>query len=194
MSSTLRELDSGGAGIGCMGAFQVIPKVAIAPLLAIWLNGQFGPTVAMGSLIAFFPIYKAFREGLRADKTGLRRTLAVLGPNKFMIFFNIKVPEAIPLIFQGARVGITFAVVGVIVGEMVRPSRGLGYIIEIAKGDDRVSLEYAAIMLVSVLGALLYLAVQAIQNSKVFASFFPAASIERPGIWIEGDGPSDPEL
>jgi ABC-type nitrate/sulfonate/bicarbonate transport system permease component len=90
----------------------------------------------------------------------------VFAPNKWRVFWTIKLPEAIPQICEGARVGVTFAIVGVIVGEMIRPSSGLGYIIEEAKQDDKVEFEFAAILLVSVMGALLYWFVQLVENSK----------------------------
>ena len=146
-----------------MIALQNVPKVALAPLLVLWLQYGIGPKIAMAALIAFFPIFEGFRSGLTDDRTGLRRTLSVFGPSRLHVLMRVKLPEAMPGIFQGLRVGITFANIGAIVGEIAQPSSGLGYILEMAKDNMQTNLQYAAVLSVSILGLLLYGIVAAVE-------------------------------
>ena len=117
-------------------AFQNIPKVALAPLLVIWFSHGMGPKIAMGALIAFFPIFENFRNGLKENRTQLRSTLNILGSsNRWLLLWKIKLPEAIPNIIVGLKIGITYSIIGVIVGELAQPSSGLGFLISQANED-----------------------------------------------------------
>jgi NitT/TauT family transport system permease protein len=152
-------------------AFQNIPKVALAPLLIIWFSYGMAPKIAMGVLIAFFPIFENFRIGLRKNETQLRTTLSVLGKNKWLTLWTIKLPEAVPYIITGLKIGITYAIIGVIVGEMAQPSSGLGFLIQKSADDFNASLQFAAVLTTSIVGLLLYGVVVLITNLPLFKKF-----------------------
>lgn len=146
-------------------AIQNVPKVALAPLLVLWLSHGILPKVAMAALVSFFPIFQGILEGLERDKTGLRSTLAVLSPSSTGMLIKVLIPEAMPGFLVGCRIGITFAIIGAIVGEMAQPSSGLGYLIRESQDSFQGGLEFAAVFLVSVVGIALYVGVVIIERA-----------------------------
>ena len=152
-------------------AVQNIPKVAIAPLIIIWIGHGLGPIIAIGVLVAFFPIFEGFREGLSKDRTGLRVVFGPLCGNKYTRLSMIKLPEAMPDVLHGSRVGMTFATLGVIVGELVTPDRGLGKLISDGYEMFKYDLQFAAVVAVSLVGLSLYILVVLFEYIPFFARF-----------------------
>lgn len=153
-------------------AFQNIPKVALAPLLVIWFSHGFGPKIAMGALIAFFPIFENFRNGLKENSTQLRSTLNILGSkNRWLLLWKIKLPEAIPNIVVGLKIGITYSIIGVIVGELAQPSSGLGFLISQANEDFKTDLQFGSVLVVSLLGLVLYGIIWLITSLPIFNKY-----------------------
>jgi len=153
-------------------AFQNIPKVALAPLLVIWFSHGLGPKIAMGTLIGFFPIFENFRNGLKVNNTHLRSTLNIVGSkNCWLLLWKIKLPEAIPNIVVGLKIGITYSIIGVIVGELAQPSSGLGFLIAQANEDFKTDLQFGSVLVVSILGLILYGLVCIITNLPLFTRY-----------------------
>lgn len=151
-------------------AVQNVPKVALVPLIIVWCGHGFPPIIVMGILVAFFPVFEGFRKGLARDATGIRVVFGPLCGNRFARLFKIKLPEAMPDIMHGSRLGMTLATVGVIVGELQAPDRGLGRVIsdtDIFKTD----LQFAAVLLVSVLGVCLYEFVRLLERTALLAPY-----------------------
>ncbi len=160
-------------------AIQNVPKVALAPLLVLWFAHGMVPKIAMGALIAFFPIFEGFRVGLETDRTGLRRTFSVLNPGRWKTLWLVKFPEAAPNIASGCRVGITFATIGAIVGELAQPSSGLGFLIEQGKENYQTELQFAAVFLVSVLGLALYGVLVLVEQSPWIRRYLRLSAVEQ---------------
>ena len=137
-------------------SIQNIPKVAIAPLIVIWLGHGMLPIVALGVLVSFFPILEGYRVGLSLDRTGIRSIYGPLCKSKWKMLTVIYLPEAMPSILRGLRVGMSFATVGVIVGELGAPDRGLGRLIADGSEIFKYDLQFAAVATVCVMGLLLY--------------------------------------
>jgi len=139
--------------------FQLVPKVAVAPLFIIWLGMGASSRLAFAVFLSFFPIAVSAAAGFRAaDPTALRLCRS-LTANTSQIFFRVRVPYAIPHVFAGLKVGITAAIIGVIIGEFVTAQEGLGYIIMFASSAGETALVFAAIALLCVIGLILYGAV-----------------------------------
>ena len=136
---------------------QAVPKVAVAPLFLVWFGFGLMPKVLIAFLIAFFPVVINTAMGLAAierEKIYLARSMG-LGP--FATFFKIQLPNALPSIFAGLKISITFAVVGAVVGEFVGGQGGLGYLLLIANGNMDTALLFAGIVALTVLGVVLFL-------------------------------------
>jgi NitT/TauT family transport system permease protein len=139
--------------------FQLIPKVAVAPLFIIWLGMGPSSRLAFAVFLSFFPIAVSAATGFRAaDPTALRLCRS-LTASTWQTFISVRLPYAIPHIFAGLKVGVTVAIIGVVIGEFVTAQEGLGYIIMFASSAAQTALVFAAIALLCGIGLLLYAAV-----------------------------------
>jgi NitT/TauT family transport system permease protein len=139
--------------------FQLIPKIALAPLFIVWFG--VGPTsrLSLAVFMAFFPVVVSTLTGfLSADRNAMRLAAAMMA-SPWQTFISIRVPYALPHIFAGLKVAVTMAMIGVIVGEFVTAQAGLGYIIMMASSAGDTALVLAAIILLCGFGLLLYGAV-----------------------------------
>jgi NitT/TauT family transport system permease protein len=139
--------------------FQLVPKVAVAPLFIIWLGMGPSSRLAFAVFLSFFPIAVSAAAGFRAaDPTALRLCQS-LTATTWQTFVRVRVPYAIPHIFTGLKVGSTVAIIGVIIGEFVTAQQGLGYIIMFASSAGETALVFAAIAMLCLIGLALYGAV-----------------------------------
>ena len=135
---------------------QVIPKVAIGPLLLMWLGFGLLPKVVIAFLVAFFPILVGAMIGFRSVEPEPLYLLRSMGSDRWQTFWHLQVPTALPNIFGGMKVAITLAVVGAIVGEFIGANVGLGYLLLYANGVIDTKLLFAALVMVSVLAMIAY--------------------------------------
>jgi NitT/TauT family transport system permease protein len=136
--------------------FQLIPKVALAPLFIIWLGVGSQSCVTFGVFISFFPVVVSTASGLVGASPDTLRMCRSLAASKWQIFCSIRFPYAMPFIFAGMKVGVTMAMIGVIVGEFITAQIGLGYIIMFASSAGETATVLAAIVLLCVAGLVLY--------------------------------------
>jgi NitT/TauT family transport system permease protein len=136
--------------------FQLIPKVALAPLFIIWLGVGPSSRLAFAVFLSFFPSTIATVQGLRAADPAILRLCTSLLATPRQVFLKVRIVYALSHIFAGLRVAVTSAMIGVIVGEFVTAQQGLGYIIIYAVSAGQSSLAFAAIVLVCGIGLTLY--------------------------------------
>jgi NitT/TauT family transport system permease protein len=139
---------------------QVLPKVALAPLFIVWFGFGLLPKVLMTFLISFFPIVIDSLIGLNAVRTESLMLIRSMGGTRWQAFWKVRLPTALPSIFGGLRVAITFAVVGTIVAEFVGSDSGLGYLLVVARGNLDTVTVFAAILWLIAVGFLFYFAVE----------------------------------
>ena len=149
-------------------ALQTLPKIAIAPLLIIWLGFGLTSKVVIAALVAFFPILVNVIVGLKtvdASKLDLMRSLDA---SRWQTFRYVTFPNALPFVFAGLDIAIVFSVLGAIVGEFVGSQRGLGNLILQFHTSLDIAGMFAVLLLLAVLGVGLHLAIQAIQRRVIF--------------------------
>ncbi|MBU0595197.1 ABC transporter permease [Candidatus Bipolaricaulota bacterium] len=137
-------------------ASQMIPVFAIAPLLIVWMGFGLWPKATVAALIGFFPIVVNASDGLRAPNEASIELLRSMGASKGQILLKLRVPSSLPTLFAGLKVATTLCVVGATIGEWVGASRGLGYLMLQSNALLRVDLVFAAILMLSLLGLLLF--------------------------------------
>ena len=140
-------------------AFNAIPKIAIAPLFILWIGTELESKILMAFLIAIFPIIVDTVAGLRSVDPAQLDLVRTYRASQAQTFFKIRFPNALPSIFAGMKVGITLALIGTIVGEFVGANKGLGFVILQAQGTYQTPLVFAAIAVLSVLGVILFNAI-----------------------------------
>jgi NitT/TauT family transport system ATP-binding protein len=138
-------------------AMQAIPIVALAPLLIIWFGFGINTKIFIAALIIFFPILVNSIVGIRSADSEIMELLTALDAGPFKTFFKFELPSALPVIFGGLKVGITYSVIGAVVGEFLGASRGLGALVNMARSSFDTSLVFTAIILLGTLGILFYL-------------------------------------
>lgn len=139
---------------------QVIPKIAIAPILVVWFGFGPMPKVILAVMIAFFPVVVSGVAGLRSTDPELLDLSATMGASRWKTFRKIRFPNALPHLMSGLKVAVTLAVVGAVVGEFVGADEGLGYVLLLASGNLNSSLLFADLILMSALGVVLFVLVE----------------------------------
>jgi NitT/TauT family transport system permease protein len=140
-------------------ASQAIPVAAIAPLLVIWFGPGMGSKVLICGLIVFFPVLINTIVGLRAVPENLRDVMRAMRATPRQTLLLLEIPAALPVFFAGLRVGATLSVIGAVVGELVGASQGLGFLINLGRGQYDTALVFVAVFGLVTLALLLYGAV-----------------------------------
>jgi NitT/TauT family transport system permease protein len=140
-------------------ATQSIPKVAVAPIILVWFGLGMESKLVIAFLVAFFPIVVDTAAGIRATPPGLLELARSLRASSLQIFLKIQFPAALPFIFAGAKVAVTLAVIGAVIGEFIGSVGGLGNLLLTANSQLDSPLAWAALVWLSVLGVLLFAAV-----------------------------------
>ncbi len=136
--------------------FQLIPKIALAPLFIIWLGVGTQSRVAFSIFIAFFPVVIATTAGFLSVDRSMLRLCRSLTASEWQVFTHVRFPAALPYIFSGMKVAITLAIIGVIIGEFITAQAGLGYLIIFATARADTEVSMAAIVVLCACGLLLY--------------------------------------
>jgi NitT/TauT family transport system permease protein len=141
-------------------AVNSVPKVAIAPILVVWLGFGWMPKIVMVVLLCFFPIVLSTVSGLRSTPYELVELARSLSATALQEFVKIRFQWALPQIFVGLKNAITLGVIGAVIAEFVGASSGLGFVIVQSGASADTALAFAAMTLLAVMSiALFYLLV-----------------------------------
>jgi NitT/TauT family transport system permease protein len=145
-------------------AANAIPKLAIAPLLVVWLGfGRF-PKVVMVFLVCFFPIVIATATGLTSTPTELAELFKSLSASPRQAFLKVRFPGALPHIFVGLKVAVGLAVIGATIAEFVGAEGGLGFVIIQAGSNADTPLAFAALSLLGIMSIVLFYAIVGVER------------------------------
>lgn len=151
-------------------AAQATPILALAPLLALWFGPGLTAKIVICALIVFFPVAIATMVGVRAVDARLLELARSLRATHWQVVTSLEIPAALPAIFGGLRVGVTLAVVGAIVGEWAGADRGLGLLVNLARGSlFDIPLLFATLLTIALLGIVLYTLVVLVERTLVGA-------------------------
>lgn len=148
-------------------ALQSVPKVAIAPLVTLWFGINEWPKIVIVVLVCFFPILVNVVAGLESAPRGMLDLMRSLRASEVMIFRRLRMPYALPHLFTGCKVAITFAIIGAVIGEFVAAQEGLGYLILMSTSQSQTPLAFAAIIVLTLMGVVLFGAIEAVQRRVV---------------------------
>jgi ABC-type nitrate/sulfonate/bicarbonate transport system permease component len=143
---------------------QTIPVFAIAPLLILWFGYGIGSKIVMTAIIVFFPIVINAVQGLKAADPDTLALLMILEASPTQLFFKVRVPQSLPFLFAGIKIGVAVSVIGAVIGEWVGAREGLGYLMIHANAQLQVELVFASIFWLSLIGVGLYALVEAIER------------------------------
>lgn len=160
-----------------IAALQSVPKVALAPVIVVWLGFGIGSKVMIICLLTFFPVLVTSIAGFKAvdaDRIDLLRSLSA---TRWQIFRFTKFPSALPYIFAGLNMAAAFSVVGAVVGEFVGAQAGLGVLILQSEAQADTAGSFAVMVVLSVIGIVLTAALRSVQQRVLH--WMPADSSQR---------------
>ena len=143
---------------------NMIPKVALGPLVIVWFSYGIGTNILITFLLCFFPILLTTARGLKEVEPDLLDLVRSLKGSRWQAFRYIQLPGALPYLFSGMKVAAILAVAGAVVGEFIASERGLGYLmIQVQAALDTPAM-FMAVTLITLIGIALYMAVMAVEH------------------------------
>ncbi|HVX78430.1 MAG TPA: ABC transporter permease [Bradyrhizobium sp.] len=146
---------------------QSVPKVAVAPLIILWLGLSEWPKIVVVMLVCFFPILVNMIAGIEAVPKTMLDLMNSLQASPRLIFVRLRIPVALPHLFTGCKVAVTFAVIGAVISEFVAAQDGLGYLILVSTAQSQTPLAFAAIGLLTILSIAVFYCVEFIERRVV---------------------------
>jgi len=137
-------------------SLNMIPKVALGPLIIVWFKYGIVPNAMMAFSICVFPILLTTARGLREVEPELLDLVRSVRGSRWQVFTKIQLPGALPYIFSGMKVGAILAVAGAIVGEFLSSDKGLGYLMLQVQVTLDTPAMFMAVLVITLLGMLLY--------------------------------------
>lgn len=149
-------------------AFQGLPKVVLAPVFITALGFGIGSKIAMAVALAFFPVLLNTMVGIMSVDEAQLKVMKVYSASPWQTFRKLTLPSAAPLVFAGLKAGLTFSLIGAIVGEFVGASEGLGYLLNTYAYQLRVPQVWAIMVVLALLGVLLYWLIELVDRKVVY--------------------------
>jgi NitT/TauT family transport system permease protein len=146
---------------------QSVPKVALAPLVILWLGIGEWPKIVIVVLVCFFPILVNVVAGLEASPRNMLDLMRSLTATRFATFRRLRFPIALPHLFTGCKIAITFAVIGSVIGEFVAAQDGLGYLILTSTAQSQTPLAFAAIVVLTVMSVALFYGMELLERRVI---------------------------
>jgi len=135
---------------------QTLPKIAIAPLLLLWLGLGLAPKVVLVAIVTFFPIMTAMLSGIRYMNKSYADLSKVLRLSPWQRFWHIELPSAIPTLFAGATVATTLAMTAAVIGELMGANKGMGFLLATGQENADTATVMGMVILLSFFGWALY--------------------------------------
>ena len=161
-----------GAGIACgllfvvyppverffepmFSALNALPRIALAPLFILWFGLGITSKVALGLSLTFFIVLNSTVAGARSVDSDWLVLSRMLGANRATVFFKVTLVSAVPTIFSGLRLGLIYALLGVIGGEIIASQHGLGQMLQYLAGTFDTNGVFAVLIVLALLGVAL---------------------------------------
>lgn len=144
--------------------FQVVPKIAVAPLFIVWFGVGITPKILVAFLISFFPIVIDTAVGLRSITPDMIDLARSMGASKLQIFREFRLPTSLPYLFSGLKVAATLAVAGAVVGEFVGADKGLGYLLLVTNSNMQTALMFATIVVLTIIGLIFFYIIEFLET------------------------------
>jgi NitT/TauT family transport system permease protein len=137
-------------------AFNAVPKVAIVPILMIWVGIGALPAIITAFVISFFPIVVNVATGLATIEPEMRDVLRSLGATQSEILVKVGIPRSMPYLFASLKVAITLAFIGSVISETVGGNRGIGFLMLSASARNDAPTTFAGLFAIAIMGVMMY--------------------------------------
>ena len=144
--------------------FSSIPKVAVVPIFVLWFGSGTIPAILTAMTTCIFPIVVNVATGLATTEPELEDVLKALGASRWQILWNVGLPRTMPYFFASLKIAVTLAFVGTVLSETVASNRGIGNVMMMASANFDVTLAFAGLFALAILGVALYAVFAAIEQ------------------------------
>lgn len=148
-------------------AANTIPVVGIAPIVILWFGSGIASKIAVTALLSFFPLAVNMMRGLQSYDRTVMDVFHVAAANGWQRFVKMRLPSALPYVFVGLKLNVSFAVVGAIVAEFVQADQGLGFVIMSAYKNLNMPRLWAAMAVTALIGIALFALVALAERAAV---------------------------
>ena len=148
--------------------FRSIPIIVLAPLLKMQIDSVIGVSIVMASIISFFPILINMISGIRSISKEAKELFITLNATKTQFLIYLCIPLAMRDVFNGLKIGATFAVIGAIVAEFVTTEKGIGARIADTAYNSQTDDSFAAILCAAGIGTMLFYSVEFIAKKMPY--------------------------
>ena len=131
---------------------QSMPIVAIGPLLIVWFGIGIASKIALVAISCFFPLFVSTVAGVNSAKPELLDLYRACGAGRVRTLFDVKLPGALHYVFGGLEISVALGLISCVVAEFIASQKGLGYLIKALSGQLDVSMMFAAIITLAVMG------------------------------------------
>ncbi len=146
-----------------------LPVIGMAPILVMWFGFDWHSKAAVVVVMVFFPMLVNTVQGLQASDTMQRDLMRTYGASYWATLFKLRLPAAMPFVFNGLKIGTTLALIGAIVAEFFgSPVRGMGFRISTSVGQLALDLVWAEIVVAAIAGSAFYGAMTLIERAVTF--------------------------
>ena len=145
-------------------AMNVMPRIALAPLFILWFGLGLGSKIAVGFSLTFFIVLSSTVAGIRGVSQDHLTLCRTLGASPMTTFFQVTLPGAVPVIFSGLRLGLIYALLGVIGAEIIASEKGLGQSLDYLGSTFDVNGVMALLLVLALLGVAVVWLMTAIEK------------------------------
>lgn len=145
-------------------AVNAVPKIAIAPILVVWMGFGQLPKIVMVFLLCFFPIVISTAAGLKSTPAELAELVRSYDASRIQAFFKVRFPYALPQVMVGLKTAISLAVIGAVIAEFVGADAGLGFVIVQSGASADTPLAFAAMTLLGIISIVLFYGLNALEK------------------------------
>lgn len=145
-------------------AVNAVPKIAIAPILVVWMGFGQLPKVVMVFLLCFFPVVISTAVGLKSTPSELTELVRSYDAGHMQAFFKVRFPYALPQVMVGLKTAISLAVIGAVIAEFVGADSGLGFVIVQSGSSANTPLAFAAMVLLGIISIVLFYGLVALEK------------------------------
>jgi len=145
-------------------AFNAVPKVAVVPILMIWLGVGATPAIITAFVISFFPIVVNVATGLATIEPELQDVMRSLGASRWDTLTKIGIPRSMPYLFGSLKVAITLAFIGSVISETVGGNRGIGFLMLSAGARNDTATTFAGLFAIAIMGVGMYAACALVES------------------------------
>lgn len=147
--------------------FNTIPILALSPIIILIFGLGMTPKIVIAAVICFFPTLVNMIRGLDSASANEHELFRVLSATRWEVFWRLRLPRALPMLFSSWRIASATAVIGAVVGEWIGSDKGLGTLIIQATFNYQSDRVYAAIVLSSALSIALFAVVVLIEKRAI---------------------------